>query len=400
MGNEECHVGIDEFNLVLKPSDDVDADKWLDIVDAILMVFLSRAKIENLFGSLTKLNTKRPAGYTDALTVDKVNWYFAIAWHEHYQNMGCLVRFSAEAWAIYQKEYEDVYGVSMDIRVFLQMIQSPIYKARLSRIDLTADYKNYGCHLSPDYIYRKLKEQKYVVKDCKERITNRKISAIEKNWDIETFYIGSKKENSKLLLRVYDKRTEQIQRTGFRLEEALQCDDWTRFEASYRGEYAHQITDQLLNNIKNSDELTGFIARMILCKYQFYKISMDSTTCEVIEEETDFTHDLMDIAENSDSGSLRSESPENNTLVRSIKYLTKGSGFFSILLKVSGVWGDKAEQELIDWLYQEYKRKYKSEPRNTDKLAKWFNDNKSSLSKQTLSKYLLEKYYFGIDGTN
>lgn len=395
MGNAECKVGIDEFNIVLKPACDVDTEEWTDEVDAILEVFFGRSKIDKLFDT-TALNARCPAGYTDALTIDKVSWYFAVAWHKYYPEMGCLVRFSAEAWATYQKVYEDYFGSPMNIWVFLHMILSPIYKVRISRVDLTADFKNYGYRLTPDYIYQKLKKGDYVIKDCKERVTRRKISAIENDWDVETFYIGSKKEKSKLLMRVYDKRTEQIRKSGFRMDEALQCKDWTRFEASYRGDYAHQITDRLINDIKGTDELAGFIAQMILNKYMFYEKATDKLTGEEIDEETEFTYELMDIAENSAFYSLRTEKPENNTLVQSIRYLTKGSGFFPILLKVGCIWGEDAELELLDWLYQEYKKKYKSESRNTDKLAKWFHDNRSSLSKQALGDYLREKYYFGV----
>ena len=44
-----------------------------------------------------------------------------------------------------------------------------------------------------------LKKGDYVIKDCKERVTRRKISAIEKDWDVETFYIGSKKGKIKTI---------------------------------------------------------------------------------------------------------------------------------------------------------------------------------------------------------
>ncbi|EKC59164.1 replication initiation factor family protein, partial [human gut metagenome] len=68
---------------------------------------------------------------------------------------------------------------------------------------------------------------------------------LEKNLVTESIYIGSRAENAQSLLRVYDKKSEQISNNGFRLDEALQCDSWVRFEASYRGNYAHQITEQL-----------------------------------------------------------------------------------------------------------------------------------------------------------
>ena len=60
MGNEECQVGIDEFNVVLKPTCDVDTEDWIDEVDAILEVFFGRSKIGKLFGT-TALNARCPA---------------------------------------------------------------------------------------------------------------------------------------------------------------------------------------------------------------------------------------------------------------------------------------------------------------------------------------------------
>ena len=47
------------------------------------------------------------------------------------------------------------------------------------------------------------------------------------------------------------KRKEQLCNNGFRMKEATKCKDWTRFEVSYRGDYAHQITDQIIDSIKS-----------------------------------------------------------------------------------------------------------------------------------------------------
>lgn len=37
-----------------------------------------------------------------------------------------------------------------------------------------------------------------------------KISDVSNNFDAETLYIGSRKRNSKVLLRIYDKKKEQL----------------------------------------------------------------------------------------------------------------------------------------------------------------------------------------------
>ena len=103
------------------------------------------------------------------------------------------------------------------------------------------------------------------------------------------------------------------------MQEALQCEDWTRFEASYRQAYAHQITEQLIY-INSNIELSRFIASKILDKYRFVDMST--------EEYSDFTSDLLDLARNSNYSALRYEAPANNSLTNSIKYIIKGSEFY------------------------------------------------------------------------
>ena len=116
--------------------------------------------------------------------------------------MGVLVRFSAQAWASYQRSYFEHFGDKINISLFLKMTYSDTYSYRLSRIDITADYKNYS--ISPDNIYNQLKNNTLFIQDCKGRITKRRISAVQNNMITDTFYVGSRKENSQMLLRVYD----------------------------------------------------------------------------------------------------------------------------------------------------------------------------------------------------
>lgn len=129
--------------------------------------------------------------------------------------MGILVRFSAHSWAVYQKRYFDFYGENINIGKFLSNIESPLYRYRLSRIDLTADYKNYD--LSPHSIYSRLKDESLQVLDCNYRHSKRKISSVERDLVTESFYIGSRAENSQSLLRVYDKNRSKLATTVFAL---------------------------------------------------------------------------------------------------------------------------------------------------------------------------------------
>lgn len=373
-------VGVDEFTVVLRVKSPVDAKYWLTVADDFIQEFIEKSKIKELFYSLVPMTSKLPAGYTEGLTVENVTWYFAIAVHEHYQEMGVCIRFSAEAWAWYQKQYMEEYGKPMNIAIFFQLIQSVNYIARISRIDLTADYFNYGKELKPDTIFGKLIDRKVIVLDCNERAANRKLTHYGSGGFVETIVIGSKKENTKSLCRIYDKRLEQISKSGFRLEEALACDEWTRFEISYRGSYAWQVGDGLLN-IKDDIELSRYIAAKITDKYRFY----------IVEDEdyTLYTIDLLDIVNNNSFCALRSENPKNNSLRDSISHLIKGSGLFPTLYKVGSIWGDDAEIELLKYLYSVYKTTYKPEAYKDRKLVHWIRENYGSLHNQKFEDSLL-----------
>ena len=374
-------VGVDEFTVVLRAKSPVDSKDWLIVADDFIGEFLRKSKIKELFYSLVLMTSKLPAGYTEGLTIENVDWYFAIAVHEHFQEMGVCIRFSAEAWAWYQRRYTEKYNQPMNVALFFQMIQSSNYKARISRIDLVADYFNYGKELKPDSIFGKLVDRKVIVVDSNERAANRKLTHYGSGGFIETVVIGSKKENTKSLCRIYDKKLEQIKKNGFRLDEALACDEWTRFEISYRGSYAWQVGDGLLN-INSDIELSQYIAAKITDKYRFYVVADD--------DYSEYTNDLLDIVDNNSYSALRSEKPKNNSLRESVAHLIKGSGLFPTLYKVGSIWGDDAEIELLKYLYNIYKTIYKPEAHKDRKLVHWIKNNYGSLHNQKFTDSLMK----------
>lgn len=373
---KEILLSVDEFSLVLfYPIDDV-CENWIKSAYVMINEFIDKSLIEILLGKVVEMNDKKPQAYSQAFTIEDVPWYFAIAVHETFIHMGILIRFSGQALATYQNEYYKKYGESINVAKFLSMIESPLYKFRLSRIDLTADYKNYE-DLSPHSIYSKLKDERYYIVDCKDRHSKRKISAVQNDMTTETFYIGSRTENSQLLLRVYNKKEEQIRTNGFRLQEALQCENWTRFEASFRGSYAHQITEQLKSvNANNDIELSQFIASKICDKYRFTDVSTG--------EYTDFTKDLLALVCNSDYPALRTENPSNNNLCHSISHILSGSGLLSLIYKCGVIWGNQAEIQFLGIIYEIYKKYYKREFDKNPQIKNWLSKNYSTLSQQKL----------------
>ena len=375
-------VGCDEFTIVLHLDLPVDAEEWEERAEEFIQEFIERSKMEELFGRLVVMNSKVPAGYTKGWTVENVPWYFAMAMHEHFQTMGVCVRFSAEAWAWYQKVYRERFVEEINVASFYQMVQSDVYETRITRIDLTADYYNYDDALSPDNIFNSLIDQKVLVMDCNNRVARRRITHYGKDGVTESILIGSKKENTKSVCRIYDKRLEQISKSGFRLEEALSCEAWTRFEASYRGKYAWQIAEDLLL-IGDEVELSQYIASKISDKYRFYSVSDD--------DYTGYTNDLLDIVGNAGFSSLRSEAPRDNSLWQSIQYIMHGSGLYSTMYKIGCIWGDAAEIKFMQMLYEIYRESYVPTLRDDNPVHRWLALHYESLHGMDLEDCFYKK---------
>ena len=142
--------------------------------------------------------------------------------------MGICVKFSAHAWADYQNTFSDIYGTDMNIVEFLRIVQSDKYTARLSRIDMTADYFNFHKSFQPDTLYKGLTNGTVGVKDYKNRSMQKTKSALNKNGVTSTIYLGLRKSNTRHFSRIYDKRLEQIEKKGFRYDEAMKCKRWIR----------------------------------------------------------------------------------------------------------------------------------------------------------------------------
>ena len=372
--NKKIFVSVDEFSLVLFSPYPVDSNDWLTQAYTIIGRFIDKSRIKTILGNIVEMTEKRPSAYTQAFTIENAPYYFAIAYHEYFQHMGVLIRFSGQAWATYQKAYTELYGQSTNISEFLKTINSSIYDYRLSRIDLTADYINYD-NLSPNGIYKTLKDKSCVVVDCKERKAKRKISAMQNDMETDTFYIGSRKENSQLFLRVYNKKREQIDTKGFRLDEAVECESWTRFEVSYKGNYAHQITEQL-KSVDGDVALSQFIASKICDKFRFYDVNKKTYT--------EYTQDLLLLVGNSDYSALRTENPKNNSLNESIAHIISGSGLFPVCYKVGKIWGVQAEKELLTMLYEVYDSIFRKELDKKSSIQSWLRKNAPTLTNQEL----------------
>jgi len=377
--NKRLLVGIDEFTLTLHNRDSIRESNWSETAESFIVRFIKLSRLTELFGKNSAVSKNLPAGYTYGYMYESLIGYFAIAYNDSFPKMGAIVKFSAEAWAWYQKRYCDRFGSRIQIHSFLDMVVSTEYHLRLTRIDITADYINYGEITDPNHIFDDIRNERVYIVDHNGRKAKRKLSDFGKDNKTQSIMIGSRKANSKALLRIYDKRSEQVDRFGFRYFEAIKTKSWTRFEASYRSEYAHAIGQDLLLDIHSDVELSQYLSSKILDKYRFVDIDSNYTK---------YTQDLLAVTENANYPALRLENPQRNSLKKSILYLIKGSGLFPTLFKVHAIWGEDGERKLIDYLLEIYRAAFLPEAEKNRALLSWIKKNYSSLKDLSMSEIL------------
>lgn len=356
-------LGIDEITIMLF------CDKtllkgmrdWETKAESMIDVFSKKAKLEDVFGEKKELVDYKPAGYTVAYQYGYNPFYFAIAYHPNCPNMGVVVKYSAHSWSEYCNKTQT------SIKRFLHTIDSKYYNFRLSRIDFAVDYQDWD--ISVNDIYHKLINKQLNIKNWKGENNYSTIKAVEENGVASTFYVGSKNKGTRMFMRVYDKKKEQIDNKGYRFYEALVTKSWVRFEASFKSEYAHQLTNIILNT--DEKNLLDLIADKITEKYRFY----DNST----KKYTDFTNALLEKA-NIESTYLKISNTRDNDLIKSILHIVKSSGLFSTMYKCDEIWGNEESKSLLDMLYKIYNVKY--EP-NEDVLL-WIKKHKDAIKSQSI----------------
>lgn len=143
---------------------------------------------------------------------------------------------------------------------------------------------------------------------------------------------------------------------------AKEVDDWTRIEAEFSGDYAHQLTEAI-KDCKTDKQLKDVIVSSIIDRYMFFYVSSNRPH--------KLTKLMLDLLDEKDFY-FESPSPRNNLLEQSIDHLMKGSGLFPTLWKVQQIWGENTAKDLMDYLYQQYNEKF--EP-NDDHIS-WVNKYK------------------------
>lgn len=387
--NPEINVSVDEFTLLLLPTQEVSAKDWSLGSQSIINRFLCLSQFGIILGELEATTNKLQAGYTCGLTVIDKPYYCGIFWNEDIPSMAVCVKMSATALRYYEAETKSNYGQSIFLYRFLQIIQAPdIYKTRFSRIDLVVDYFNYPSlinsgngYLLPSEIYNNLKQSKYRVEDYKGVSKIRTFKGIESKGVCETFYVGSQRSGSNGFLRCYDKQIEQIKKRGSFYNKAIKVDSWLRCEAVFRNKPAHDLTEQLLK-IDSLSDYQAWIATHISNKYRF----LDVATDEYIK----ITSDLLDVASGIIVPALSSDKPKDNSLEQSISNLYVGSGLMSILHKIEYLYGADGIRAFLDNIVSYFDFEYAKEKSKKRAISKWLSIHSPEYKSKTIQEVLCE----------
>lgn len=359
MKRKQFIVDVDEFTLILIILESDIEELWTEEANRIISEFETLSRIPFLFGD-RKESYNKISGYDTSYEYGENNFYFSISFHSAHPRMGIAVRFSATSWRYYRLWYKENLDEETDVYLFLSSIQSNLYETRLSRIDLTVDFINYD--LNTNEIYKTLTTDAVIIKNSKERNNNSKISAIVVDNIASTIYIGSRGRNVKSLLRIYDKRLEQIQNWGIYHEIASNSESWVRFEMVVKGKYSHELTKAIMK-IENEQDFKTLILSAMTDRYRF----LDVKTNEL----TSYSSKMIS-ALSAKSFEFNTPSPRNNSLFSSINHIIKGSGLFPTLYKIQDIWGIDGLKDFWIFLDKRY-----TLYRPNDDVNIWLKKNKN-----------------------
>lgn len=334
-------TSIDEMTVVLQAtvSEKLNLENnadWQKLANEIIADFEEKTDLKKVLGE--KIEEKScPQGYSIGFSYGEHSFYFCIAYNEENFGMGIIVKFSAQALAYYLKTRK------MQVYEFLQKIQSEKYDFRLSRCDIDVDFMNEK--FTPTAIFNDLKHEKvliYYQKKNKDKLTfvrkNCKLQGFAINREVPTCYLGA--VSSDCQLKIYDKKLEQIERNGSKLDYVLQFDSVIRFEIALKHELAHNLTDLLLK-VASDKQLNDLILSIFLQKFYFKRARTDKATI--------YTKKMQQALKSQQSYLLGHVNADND-LLRRFRYLLYESGTISTLFKILSIFGYDDLDQAVDYI--------------------------------------------------
>lgn len=317
--------------ILLRDTEQLHFYHWDTLAERIIVNAEKELYFNEIFGNKELTETNNIQGYNKGYTYGVQPFYFRVCYNDYEHSMGVAIRFSAKSLIYYRTEFEKKYGASIEPYEIIRYLTHsfPEHEVRCSRIDLYADYIDEDINVNSlrqqlengDFNIYSICESKtgtryYRPSPSKMRYTN-------SDGVVDTIYIGKGNKGVSSILRIYNKKLEQIQNHGIRYDEAVNCKNWVRFENEIHGKYAHNLTKTLLN-INSNEEMGELIASCILNKYTI----MDKEKKRYVA-----TKSLEDIRNNNDYH-FKNIKYRDNSLLKQFEYLKDKSGLISFVQKL------------------------------------------------------------------
>lgn len=370
-------LGIDQITISILPSATIKAlcsrSLWDDTAREYVYKISDTLNLETLFGQIYIIDKTCVQGYTNTYQFGMHPFNFGVCYHEYITSMGVVINYSAQALSFYKKAYESTFQKNIEVYDILKklILAFPNETVHLTRIDMVADFIDEG--ICVDDMQKQFTAKELTVYFCRNGNYEKNPSKIRytNKADItDTIYVGSREKNVVTLLRIYNKRLEQIQKHGTRYHEALKCTDWVRLENEIHGKYAHEVTEEICK-MTNTDELSKFIATCITNKYS---IAYTPDPPKHKKDKPDIrpfktTAMLLEAKQGCDYYYSNSNY-KDMSLKQSLDYLINNSGLVPFIYKIKQI--DPTE---IDNFYKLLSHETDIYKENRD-TTKWLNEHK------------------------
>lgn len=336
-------LGIDEMSVVVKAEpQNIKRNGWDVEANELRKLIENNLNLSDLWKEGIVMKSRIPAGYNVGRMYGEEHYLFCIAYNKDRSDMGVIIKMSASGLSFYKKAYKEKYGERLSEYEIVKKLDEIKGTVRLSRIDCYADFINEG--LCVDQLYSGIKANEIIIQYGNGRKNTSRLSSYENDSVVDTFYVGTRVKNSKGVLRVYNKKKEQIEKYGVRYYDAIKCEDWVRLEAQFLGKYAHDLTN-VIRNCQSEEDLGQMVASSLIDRYSFYDPHG--------EKYHYITRKLMEII-TTKTVFLSSPSPRNASLEKTFNYIIEGSGLMSLLYKIKRIYGEDGVNYVFGLLFEAY----------------------------------------------
>lgn len=365
---QKITIGIDQMNVVATPFMETIVEKgWSHNAENLITGIESVLNMNVLYGESRKTDKKLVQGYTVGKAYGEDTQEIRICYHPDCPDMGVVVNFTAQALARYKELYKEEFDEEIYEYDMIKTLDMLGHTIRLSRIDFYADYVNEN--ISVNSIYRQLEKGNQVIKYLDGRLNNSSRSYHGEEGSIDTLYVGKRGRNMRCLLRMYDKKKEQIKNVGRSYKEATECESWVRAEVEFHKKYANDLTEAL-RNVDSPEGLGKLIAKSIIEKYGFYSAKSGKPNKA--------TKLLMEAAKDS-KFKFSLPSTRDIKLERSHLYVRCGSGAVKNAYMAKEIWGEEAIPALQEQFRQDVEN-YKP----TSEVIYWLKKHKTEYERRDI----------------